>query len=147
MPTPAHHRGRVLATTGVAVAHGYLSLIAFNGLLNYTVPTYYSVLEQIASETYWAWIHLVCALLLLGSLRSPLYRLRIRSWSSDLPLAALACSLGFAMLTTWALFNLLWGLSTIRPVSLAGPGLALVVAFGEQLLANAWTRGTYTRDR
>jgi hypothetical protein len=147
MPTAAHHRGRVLATLGAAGAHLYLSVIAFAGLLNYTVPTKYAVLEQIAAQDAWAWIHLGCAALLVGSLAKPLHHIEIRSWRSELPLAALACNVGFAMLTTWALFNMLWGLSTARPVSLAGPGMAFVVALGEQLLANAWTRGTHTKVR
>jgi hypothetical protein len=51
------------------------------------------------------------------------------------------------MMFTWAFFNLLWGLSTVRPVSLAGPGLALVAAAGEQLLARRWARGTYDKGR
>jgi len=147
MPTAAHHRGRVLATLGAAGAHLYLAVIAFAGLLNYTVPTKYEVLQQIAAQDAWAWIMLVCALLLVGSLAAPKHHVQIGAWHSALPLAALACNIGFAMLTTWALFNMLWGMSTARPVSLAGPGMAFIVALGEQLLANAWTRGSHTKVR
>lgn len=147
MPTAAHHRSRVVTMSLVAGAHGYLAAIGFTGLLNYTVPTQYEFLEEVAAEAYWSWVHLACAAVLLAALLAPTYRPRIGPWTSELPLAALACSVGFALLTSWALFNLLWGLSAVRPVSLAGPGLALVVALGEQLLAHAWTRGTYDKGR
>lgn len=147
MPTAGHYRSRVVTTAVVACAHCYLAMIGFTGLLNYTVPTRYQFLEEIGAEQYWSWIHLACAAVLLASLTAPTYRPKLGSWTSELPLAALACALGFALLTSWALFNLLWGLSTVRPVSLAGPGLALVVALGEQLLAHAWTRGTYDKGR
>lgn len=147
MPTAGHHRSRVITTTLVAAAHGYLALIGFTGLLNYTVPTKYEFLEEVAAEPYWSWTHLICGTVILASLIAPTYRPKIGPWTSELPLAALACALGFALLTSWALFNLLWGLSAVRPVSLAGPGMALVVALGEQLLAHAWTRGTYDKGR
>lgn len=147
VPTPAHHRGRVLATVVVAGAHGYLATIGFFGLLNYTVPTQYQVLQEVAAEEYWVWIHFICTLLLIGSLFAPKVRPQLGSWRSVLPLAALSCNIAFALMFSWALFNLLWGLSTHRPVSLAGPGLAFVVALGEQLLANAWTRGTHNKGR
>lgn len=147
MPTAAHHRGRQLATLGAAGAHTYLGVIGLLDLLNYTVPTPYAVLEQIASEKYWAWIHIGCAVILVCSLGHPYHRPRIKKWRSDLPFASVACGIGFTMMFVWALFNLLWGLSTVRPVSLAGPGLAFIVAFGEQLLANAWVRGTHDKER
>jgi hypothetical protein len=147
MPTAAHHRARVLGTVWAAGAHAALGVLAVLGLLNYTVPTKYAVLQQIAAQGYWAWIHFGCAVLLVGSLRMPRERIEIRSRKSDLPRSAIACGIGFAMMVTWAFFNLLWGLSADRPVSLAGPALAFVVAAGEQLLANAWTRGTHTQGR
>jgi hypothetical protein len=147
MPTVAHHRSRVFTTVLVACAHIYLALIGFVGLLNYTVPTPYEILEEIAAEEYWSWVHLACAAILLASLCAPKFYPHLGPWRSELPLVALACSAGFALLTSWALFNLLWGLSAVRPVSLAGPGMALVVALGEQLLANAWTRGSHDKGR
>lgn len=147
MPSPAHHRSRAFGTLGAAGAHTYLAVIGFMSLLDFTVPTEYEVLEQIASQDYWSWIHLGCAVTLVLSLWSPYRSLRIRRWHSELPLASIACSIGFTMMFVWALFNMLWGLSATRPVSLAGPGLALIVAAGEQLLANAWTRGTHDRGR
>jgi len=147
MPTAAHHHSRVVATYWAAGAHVALGLLAAFHLLNYTVPTKYEVLQQIASQGYWIWIHFACAALLVGSLRIHTSHVHIRSWTSELPASAIACNIGFAMMTTWALFNLLWGLTSQRPVSLAGPALAFVVASGEQLLANAWTRGTHTRGR
>lgn len=143
MSTLAHYNGRVLATAGAAGAHGYLSVIGAFDLLNFTIPTRYALLEMIASEGYWAWIHAGVAVLLLGSLLAPTAHLRIRCWYSALPLASLACSIGFTMMFSWFLFSMLWGLSTERPVSLAAPGLAFIVAAAEQLLSLGWARGTY----
>jgi hypothetical protein len=143
MPTASHYRARVAGTLGAAGAHSYLATIGSLGLLNYTVPTEYSLIDEVAAEPYWAWIHAVVALALVGSLWRPTWK----PLGGDLPVTAIACSLGFAMMFSWAFFNLLWGLSTVRPVSLAGPGLALIVAAGEQLLANAWTRGIHNKGR
>lgn len=147
MPTRAHHRTRVFSTAAAAGAHGYLATIGALGLLNYTVPTPYAVLEEIAAESYWFWIHAVCSILLLASLRAPYAHPRIRNWYAEVPYAVIACQIGFTMMFCWALFNLLWGLSVERPVSLAGPGLAFIVAAGEQILANAWMRGSHDKGR
>lgn len=143
MPTPAHHRARVAGTLGAAAAHGYLAVLAATGYLNYTVPTRYRLIDEIASDFLWLWIHAAVVMILLLSLRRPTWQPR---WP-DAPIAAIACSIAFSAMATWAFFNLLWGLSTVRPVSLAGPGLALVVAAGEHLLANAWIRGTHNKGR
>jgi hypothetical protein len=147
MPTREHHRARVVSTLGAAAAHVYLSVIGAIGLLDYTVPTVYQVLQSIADQDYWIWIHAGCAALLICSLCHPKKHFHIRSWSTELPLAAFACNVGFTMMFTWAFFNMVWGLSAERPVSLAGPGLAFFVAFGELILATSWTRGTYDKSR
>jgi hypothetical protein len=143
MPSPAHYRTRVVGTLLAAGAHAYLSLIGAMDLLNYTVPTRYVIVDQVASEHYWVWIHAIVAILLVAVLRRPM----LRRTPESLPVASIACNIAFAMMFTWAFFNLLWGLSTVRPVSLAGPGLALVAAAGEQLLARRWARGTYDKGR
>lgn len=147
MPTDNHHRGRVFATLCVAGAHGYLSLLGFTRLLNYTVPTEYAVLEQVAAQDTWAWVHAGVALLMVVALARPHVKPKIGNHVSYLTAIALACNVGFAFMFSWAFFNLLWGLTVDRPVSLAGPGLAFAVALGEQLLANAWTRGTHDKGR
>lgn len=141
MPTRAHHRSRVAATVGAATAHAYLSLIGVHGYLDYTVATRYTLLEEVAGQHVWAWIHGAVTVILLLTLFDPYRRVR------ETPVIFIACSMAFAAMLIWAFFNMLWGLSTVRPVSLAGPGLALVVAAGEQLLAHAWNRGASTRDR
>jgi hypothetical protein len=147
MPTAAHHRGRVIATVGAAGAHAYLAVLAAVDLLNYTVPTKYAVLTRIAGEDYWAWVHALCALLLVGVLAAPFRRIVVRTHRSEAPLVVIALNLSASFLATWGFFNMLWGLSAERPVSLAGPGLAMVVAAGEHLLANAWMRGTHNKGR
>ncbi len=147
MPSRAHYRARVSATLGAAATHAFLCVLAAVDLLNYTVPTQYEVLAHIAAEDYWAWIHAGCAVVLCLSLINPGKHIRIRSWTSELPAAAVACNIGFTMMFCWAFFNMVWGLSAERPVSLAGPGLAFAVAFGELILASSWTRGTYDRSR
>jgi hypothetical protein len=147
MPSRAHYRARVSATVGAAVIHTYLAVIGWLGLLDYTVPTQYEVLAQIAAQDYWSWIMMGCAIFLLLSLLDPQRHVRIGTHKAELPLAAVAANVGFTMMFVWAFFNLTWGLSADRPVSLAGPGLAFAVAFGELILASAWTRGTYDRSR
>jgi hypothetical protein len=143
IPTAAHHRARVVGTLGAATAHGTLAYLGTQDLLNYTVPTRYSLIDQVASEHAWAWIHLTAAVLMLLSLRWGEWKRN----ENALPLPAIACSIGFALMFTWGFFNLLWGLSAIRPVSLAGPVLALIVAAGEHLLASAWNRGSHAKGR
>ena len=140
-------RSRVVTTLVIAAAHLYLATLAHFDLLNFTQPTVFRVLTQAASTDAWMWIHasvglLLVAVLLIGPESYPELRWLGRRWTSALPLGSLACSVGFAAMTTWAFFYALWGLTAIRPVTLAGPGLAIVVALGEQLLANAWSRGS-----
>jgi hypothetical protein len=143
MPTAQHYRARVLATLGAAGAHIYLAALATVNLLNFTVPSTFPLLAEIGNEDYWIWAQGLSATLLVLSLLSPKQHVVWRSHRSALPITTLACNLGAAMMFAWALFNMVWGLSAARPVSLAGPGLAFVVAFGEHLLALAWARGTY----
>ncbi|HQW88953.1 MAG TPA: hypothetical protein PK478_03830 [Nitrospira sp.] len=116
-------------------------MLGFIGFLNYTVGTTYELLNQVAADFLWAWIHGAVALVLVASLFKAHTRLR------EMSLPALACNIAFAAMFTWAFFNFIWGLSTVRPVSLAGPGLAFAVAAGEQLLANAWNRKASTKER
>lgn len=141
-PSHAHHQSRVFATLGAAMAHGYLATIGSAGYLNFTVPSEYPLLHLMASSHVWTWIHAGVTVVLLSSLHKP-YK---PCWLGT-NRAAAACSVGFATMFIWAFFNMLWGLSTISPVSLAGPGLAFAVAAGEQLLAHAWNRGAPTKDR
>lgn len=141
MPTAAHHRARVAGTLGAAGAHTFLATIGALDLLNYTVPTKYELVDQVAAEGHWALAHAIIAVVLVVSLRWGEWRRTPHS----MPVPAIACSAAFAIMFTWAFFNLLWGLSAVRPVSLAGPGLAFIVAAGEHLLATAWNRGTYNK--
>lgn len=138
-----HHRLRILGTLGAIAAHVYLAAIGTVSLLNYTVPSRYQILGEVASDDLWTWIHAGCATLLTLALFFP--HLRVPPRGNRFP--AVACSVGFAFMLTWAFFNLIWGVSAISPVSLAGPGLAIVVAAGEQMLAYAWNRGALTKDR
>lgn len=127
----------------VAVAHLYLAALGAVGNLNYTVPSRYTLLQEVANDHLWAWLHALAAVVLLSSLRHPYRHLQ----GFDSPRATIASSFGFSIMAIWAFFNMLWGVSSIRPVSLAGPGLAFIVAIGEQLLAHAWSRGALIRDR
>lgn len=152
MHPDAARRGRVLATLVAAGAHTYLATLGAIHMLNYTVDTTFEVLALAASSEAWTWIHGACAVLLVGAVAyGPEKHLHARwrqlRWRCFFPVGSIACSVSFAMLTTWAFFSMVWGLTTVRPVSLAGPGLAFVVAFGEQLLANAWMRGTHCKGR
>lgn len=144
MPTPAHQRARLIGTVGAAVAHGALAILAGLDLLDYTVPTRYPLIDLVAGDHVWIWIHSLVAILLLVSLH---WRHRPRAAVDHMPWPAVACSIAFAAMVTWAFFNLLWGLSALRPVSLAGPVLAFIVGAGEHLLATAWNRGSHIRSQ
>lgn len=136
-----HHRAHVAATLGAAAAHFYLSVLGVVGFLNYMVETRYTLLNEVAADYLWAWIHGAVAVVLVASMFK--WHTRFR----EMTLPAIACSIAFAAMFTWAFFNLVWGVSTVRAVSLAGPGLAFTVAVGEQLLANAWNREASTKER
>lgn len=143
MPTPSHHRARVGGTVGAAVAHGGLSALGMFNLLDYTVPTRYVLIAEVGGDHRWVWIHGLIAIALMLSLIRPYWR----PWKHSPRITSLVGSLAFGAMAGWSFFALLWGMSSIRPVSLAGPLLGFVVAAGEHLLANAWTRGTHNKDR
>lgn len=110
----------------VAFAHFGLALLAYFGLLQFTIPSEFRFLEYAADNGMWGWIHVLCGLFLIAAV-----------FRSRLDRQALSASAGF--LFGWSFFNLLWGLSTIDPkgVSLAGPLLGFILASGAYLMAIA----------
>lgn len=109
----------------VGLACAYLGIVGIFGRLNYTVPTTVDMLRSIVNSNLWTAGFLVVA----GFVWAAIATNRLQHQ---------AMQLAFAVIAPWGVFNLLWGLSSERPVSLAAPGLALVVAVIAQALALAW---------
>lgn len=116
--------------------HGYLAVIGFFDRLNYSVPSEYRLIEEVAADRHWSAIHLVLALALLGLLLA-----NRPDWLSTWH------NVSFGFVAVWAFFTLLWGLTTPRPVSLASPGLAAFAAVGTAILAHAWRREAERHDK
>ena len=117
----------------VASAHVLLAVLGITNKLEFTQRSTFPVLETAASTELWVPIHLVIGIgLIFATLK--------HKWER----CALSASAGF--MGTWSVFNLLWGLSTIREVSLAGPTLGLCVAASAYVLSIT-TRYDYTLGR
>jgi len=118
-------RMRNLGTVATALVHAYLAIIGVFDRLSYTVPTKYELLQDVASDGSWIPLHGIMAVLLIAGF----WRVK---WESQL------ASASSALMGAWAVFNLLWGISAVQPVSLAAPGLALFVSVGAHVLAASW---------
>jgi hypothetical protein len=133
MQAAARRTTRIACTIAVASAHFYLGMIGLFDRLNYSRPTPYALIEAAANQQTWVFIHLTLAVLLLVGLWHD------RGWEWRV------CSASAGFMGGWAFFNLLWGLSTPVPVSLAAPGLAAFVAFGAHVLSVTWLRASKER--
>jgi len=134
LPTPdldssdmklSRDHARLVATGAMGFACAYLSVAHYFGRLNYTVPTTEPLLGAIVLSTIWP-----TAFLGVGTFVG--VAMLARRWHRQ------AMQTVFAVMAPWGLFNLAWGLTSERPVSLAGPGLAIVVAIVAQALALTW---------
>lgn len=115
----------MVMTMAVGIACAYLGIIGVFGRLNFTVLTTVDMLRIIVNSNLWSAGFLIVA----GFIWATLVMNRLQHQ---------AMQLAFAVMAPWAMFDLLWGLSTESPVSLAAPGLAVVVAVIAQALALSW---------
>ena len=139
----AERRGATIATAAVALGHFYLGVLGLLGRLSYTQPSRHDLLEFAQRDHFWGPVHLVIALLLLVGLKHPsLLDATVGRVRRDYHGVAESwlCNVSFTALLVWGFFNLLAGLTAIKPVALGAPGLAMIVALGAHLLSNAWMR-------
>ena len=106
---------RSLSMLAIASAHLMLGVLGLLNRLEFTQHSSFPVLELAASLEIWVPIHSACGAWVLYV-----------TFRNRFELQATSASAGF--MATWAVFNFLWGLSTIRAVSLAGPVLAFSIA-------------------
>lgn len=116
----------------IASAHFALALLGVVNRLNFTVAPEYRLLRLLADSNMWVGIHLIAAVFVAISL--VLNRFQIQS---------LSYSAGF--MGCWALFNLLWGLNAVTPVSLAGPILGVAVSGVSYSVAMSWATGGHDK--
>ena len=121
--------------TFVALGHLSLAVLASMDRLAITVPAESRLLLQMADNGAWLVIHLVCSLFIWISL-----------WYNKFEIQAMSMSCGF--IGVWGFINLLWGLNTPRPVSLAGPILGMTLAGVSWSVAMSWAQGgTHDKGR
>lgn len=116
---------RRLLTTTIAAGHLLLLGLYATDRLSYTVDSRYVFLQHVAENPIWLLVHGTAAAWLLSSI--VLRRHQIQ-----------ACAYSAGVMGTWAMLGLVWGLTTVRPVSLIGPAMALVVTAFAYLLSQAW---------
>lgn len=139
----AERRAAVIATAAVALSHVYLGIIGLFDLLSYTRPSIYPTLEFAQNDQFWGPAHLVIGALLLVGLHSPSMldaAARLVRSSYDGVAEAWLCNISFTIMLIWGFFNWVAGVTATHPVALGAPGLAMTVAAGSHLLANAWVR-------
>lgn len=129
---PTRYGLQLAGTVALAATCVSFAALAFVGLLSYTQPSRYDVLESAANSTLWGWIFgVVGAALGVALLLGP---------GHHNVAAARLSSMAASFMGVWAFFTLLWGLTSEHPVSLAAPALAVFTVVGAQVLAVSWNR-------
>lgn len=123
-----HLRARRRVTALVGLAHAALLILDCFGRLNFTVDSRYDLLEASAKQPAWLLLHAAVAAVLWYSV-----------WRKHWYIHALGISVG--VMGSWSVLTLLWGVSTVRPVSLVGPVFGLIVTAIAYVLAGAWAVG------
>ena len=127
--------GRQVASITIAVACTLLGMLGLFGRLNYIAPTTFDLLAMVANNKIWT---IAFILVSVGVWSALISRRKQRE----------AMQAVFIVTAPWAVYNLLWGLTTQYPVSLAAPILAGVMAGVAHALVLAWTpqNGSYSQD-
>lgn len=127
-------QSRIYLTMVVATSHFFLMLLGVFGRLSYSVPSRYVFLLQTLTNPLWVILHGVCFLALIIAL-----------YKNKGQVTALGAATG--VMGSWAFLDLLWGLTTLTPVSLPGPILAGAIATLSYLLTNSWARLPRVQER
>lgn len=126
MLSEAKQRARMGATLAVLGTHGALAVLALVNRLAYTVPPEYEFLAIAATNPVWVALHggvFLAGLVAVRFFRDAMFEV---------------ASISAGVLGAWSLMNLMWGLNPVRPVSLAGPVLALGMSLAAYFLARLW---------
>ena len=124
-PTQKAHKGRVYLTLVVAASHFALMVLGVVDRLTFYTPSRNSILLQTLDNPLWAILHGLCALAIVFALRHRRYIV-----------PALGSATG--VMGAWSFLSLLWGLTTLIPISLAAPVLGFGIAALAYLLTTAW---------
>lgn len=127
MDAGAKRRARLAATAVVGAGNAAMAGLGLVDRLQFTVPTNLEFLALAANNTLWIWLLSASA---LATWASVLYN----RW--HVPATAAATG----VIGAWSFLNLLWGLNSVRPVSLAGPVLGTVVTALGYILTWLWAR-------
>jgi len=117
--------GRVVATVIIAVACTLMGILGLFDRLNYVASTKFDLLAATANNEIWTLGFIAVSVFVWCSVI-------LHQWQQKAMQAAVV------ILAPWSLYNLLWGLTTDHPVSLAAPILAAVLAVIAHSLAVAW---------
>ena len=127
-------QSRIYLTMVVATSHFFLMLLGLFDRLSFSVPSRYILLLQTLTNPLWIVLHGACFLAIIISL----YRNRGQ-------VTALGAATG--VMGSWAFLDLLWGLTTLTPVSLPGPILASGIASLSYILTISWARPPRVQER
>lgn len=130
MRAPKRHKLMLAGTVALVFVHVWFAALAFLDLLSFTQPSRFNVIELAADSDLWGWIFALTGVALLHGLLVGPDRHRVAM--------SRACSASAAFLGAWSFFTLMWGLTTVIPVSLAVFGPAVFSVVGAQVLAVAW---------
>lgn len=131
----AEHRDRlrVLMMVAVACAHLSLALLRTVHRVVITVPVTNDTLSAVVRSDLWYLLQFGCAAMILAAI----------VWNRG-HLQVMAASTG--VMSAWAFLNFLWGFDAVRPVSLAGPAMGMIVAVFSYLLTMSWAMQGGERD-
>lgn len=118
-------QARNLCTFALGIAQLALAFLALIDRLNITVPVQHPLLASLASDNFWGGIFLASGLLTVVGM----FLVHLKS---------VAMAYAASALFSWGVFQLLYATDTIRPVSLAGPVLAICVSPVGIALSNSW---------
>jgi len=115
-------------TAVVGLAHFTLFGLGITRHLTFTVDSNNEVLQMTVGNPLWIYLHAAIATWIAIVL------LRHRGYVP-------ACGAACGVLIAWGVLTLLWGLTTVRPVSLVGPFFVMLIAVVAYLLTEHWAVG------
>jgi len=125
MVNTARAHARRFSAGCIALGHVGIVVLALTGRLVFIVPSGYRFLALISDNPIWVLVHCICAVVLVTSL------VRDRGQISALSFSA-------SIMGAWGFLNVLAGLTSPSPVSLAGPVLGMVLGATAWSVAMGW---------